>query len=69
MSILDLIRDKDGTMSHTKLWANVASGMACYQLYKSDSVEMVSLILGILILGRAVTKGMDVYSDTKANNA
>lgn len=64
MSFKDLVTDKDGSMSHTKLWANVASAMACVQLYRADSVEMVALILGILVTGRAVTKGMDIISDT-----
>ena len=65
MRITDLIRDQDGTMSHTKLWANVASAMACFQLYKTDSTEMVGLILAILVTGRVASKAVDVYSNNK----
>ena len=61
MRISDLITDADGTLSHTKLWANIGYATACVATMLNPSAEMVGVLLSGVVLGRGTSK----YLDTK----
>jgi hypothetical protein len=64
----ELVKDKDGSYSHSKLWANVASGTACYVMAQNPTVEMVGLVLGALVLKQSISKGIDTYRELSVQN-
>lgn len=59
MRVLELITDIDGSMSHTKLWANIAYSVATVVVVTHPTYEMLSVYLGAVILGRASSKAID----------
>lgn len=65
MKLSDLVRDPVGTMSHFKLWNNIASavftGIVIYREYKGLlSEDLIVWYAGMLIAGVLVSKGISV---------
>ena len=70
MHISDLIRDPSGTMSHMKLWNNVASGVFTWIIISRELADKLSEDLliwyaGMLIAGVLVSKGIAIATPEK----
>jgi hypothetical protein len=62
MNLKELISDTNGSLSHTKLWSNIAYATACTATIMNPSPEMVGVMLAGIVLGRTSSK----YLDTKS---
>ena len=63
MKLSDLIRDPAGTMSHFKLWNNIASGVFTWIVVKRElsgslSDDLLIWYAGMLIAGVIASKGV-----------
>ena len=70
MKLSDLVRDPSGSMSHFKLWNNIASGVFTWVIITRELADKLSEDLliwyaGMLIAGVLVSKGVSIASESK----
>lgn len=72
MKLSDLVRDPTGTMSHFKLWNNIASAVFTgivigRELHDKLSEDLLIWYAGMLIAGVLVSKGVSVVGQNRSD--
>jgi hypothetical protein len=67
--IYELISDKDGSLSHTKLWSNIANGIASGSVINTSiNGTLTPELLGVFLAGVGLQRLGSKYLDTETKD-